>query len=345
MPAVETPPAGKEAPAAAQDFANLYSIGEPDPVHDSAAASTATATPAATAAATPVASDATHPKWLLKQHADLGLPAGALKLTTDDLGELVAQTAARARQEAQAQGRQSAVQGDAANAASAANPGAASASQPTVTPEPAFDWGEIDDEDDDGRPIKRKVDEKELHPSITRVLKDQAKRIAELEGVIRQGQQAQARAQEQSFEQKLDAAFGRHPGLFGQGSAAAVKDTPAFKRRKAVFMEIRALTPEQRAGMTIEQAVDQFAAELFGAQAPAPQQGQQAQHGQGTQQARGAADEWNAGAVSRPTPRRNNDDAPSRAKAVDAARQYFNEHASDGGAPAASDATLGEFLD
>lgn len=322
----------------AELFAQSYSIGDLDTAADVVAAqpgpAAAAPEPAVASDATPKATDAPpatgkHPKWLADQVADLGLHESVLALDTESLGTLVADQNRKLRAEYAEQRR--------AAAHDQATPAQPVQSKPTVTETPSLDWGEVEDQDEDGRTIKRKVREDELHPSIVHVMKAQAEQIRRLEAVIAQGVQTATQTREQTFHNQLDTSFSRHPNVFGSGSAADVRGKPEFRRRKAVLEELRQMPEEARAGKSLDQLIDLVAADLFGpmqTSAPAADGGAQKE----------AVAKWNSGAVARPTQRANSDKAPGRARAVDAVRQFLKETAADAENPLASDVTLDEFL-
>ena len=100
------------------------------------------------------------------------------------------------------------------------------AAQKTASAEDELDLGEMDDEDEYGKPTRRKVTEKDISPAVLRVLKAQQKEIVENKK-FRQAQEAKeaARATEK-INAALDNGFARlgdaYKEIFGEGEGTAL---------------------------------------------------------------------------------------------------------------------------
>ncbi len=294
--------------------------------------------PVASAATVPPPAPPKHPRYLLAQATELGLPEAVVAgVSTEVLGELVARETKLVMQERRGQSVAAARQGD-----SPAVPVAAAATPAAPVPPPAFDWGEMDDEVD-GRVVRRKVTDDDLHPAIAGVIKRQDARIKDLEAAIASaGQQVRAN-EERTIEARLDAAFSAMPRAFGEGPAAAVKGTPAFQRRKAVWAAMQEMPPEVKATMTLEAALAKCAEDLFGVKvataatppkpSPKPKPVPAA-----------VVDEWNDGSLARPTNRTAPAQANGRAKAVASLSEYLGGISTGEAADGGPDVTLDEFL-
>jgi len=263
-----------------------------------------------------------HPQHLLRHAEALGFhPALVEALPTEQLTQVVMDALAAQRREAASQQLAAQVQRP-----------AEAASAPTLGPPQGqrslaeeFDWGEYEDDDGSGRKVTKKVDPEDLHPALVGVLKRQQQQLAELRRQLAEQSQQQQQARERTTAQRFDAAFARFPKLFGAGSAEDVKGTPEFARRSAVYAQVMAIPPAQRAGLTIEQAVEQVAKTLFG-----------------PLDAGARVEGWNAGAVAVPT-KRGADPAPGRSKAIQSVEEYMREQRSQGGSLFA-ETTEDEFL-
>ena len=192
---------------------------------------------------------------------------------------------------------------------------------PQPEPEPEFDWGEIEE---DGR--KRKVTDEDIHEPIVKAFKKQQKEIAALKRALEERDSRAQAAVEQTFEQRLDAAFSANEKLFGKGRGEDLKKAgaPAFFRRKAVFEAIQAIPVAERAKMTIEQAIAQVSEDLFGPQVAAAATQTQ------TKPKAPAVTDWNNGAVATPTQRKGPpDNKPGRSKAVESVTEMLREAQTD----------------
>lgn len=286
----------------------------------------AAATVPPTAAAGP-AKATTHPKYLVSQATDFGIPESVIAAVSPDvLGDLVYRETKKAMAEARTQSVAAARQGD-----------AVSPPPPPPAP-PPFDWGEIEEDGEDGAKIRRKVAEDELHPAIVNHIKKLTDKIAKLEaGWEAAGQEVKAQT-ERTVEQRLDAAFSTMERAFGKGAAADVKGTPAFARRKAVWMAMQEMDPEEKKGMTLEAALAKCAKDLFGV-TPAAAAGPK----KPKPPAQAVIDDWNEGVVNKPT---NRVAAPQKngvAKARSSVADYLDE-IKNSDAEGEGDVTLEEFL-
>ena len=250
--------------------------------------------------------------WLVQKAEGLGLPSALIAGASDEV---------LSRAVIEQMGRLSAERSAPRVVETVSNP--VQISQ-TPAEESAFDWGEMDDRDDAGRPVKRKVSRDDLHPAIANVIERQDKQIRELKKALEGMTRGQQESAEQSFVQRLDAAFSKSPELFGAGSGESLKGTAEFARRQVVYQQIMAMPPESRRGMTVEQAVDAVAKTLFGKGAAKP--------------IRPSAEEWNEGAVAVPTQRKGGGEPEGRDRAISSVSEYLRE---TGGAPGTS---LDEFL-
>ncbi len=292
---------------------------------------------AAAAAPAPAVVGPKHPKYLTTQATALGVPDSVIAaVSTDVLGDIVAQQTTLVLSERRTQGIAALRQGD--TPPTNLVPGQAAAA---AAPAPAaFDWGEVDDEID-GQRVRRKIAEDEIHPAIANVIKKQDERIKQLEGAIREaGQQAQAQ-QERSLEQRLDAAFSTMPRAFGTGPAAAVKGTPEFARRKAVWAMMNEMPAEVRQTMTLEAALAQCAEQIFGIKPGAAAAATPAKPK--APPAAVVVADWNDGAVARPTNRTPSPLPNGRAKAAASVADYLSDMKNGEGATD-GDTTIDEFL-
>lgn len=280
-------------------------------IHDEIveAATTAATQPKPSLPTTPPAPPAPpppkHSPWLLKKAEQFGIhPVVVDKLSSEELNQVVLEHVAM-QLENQRHFTQSQVLDTTNRPPQAIQPTATQVpGQPTaVATEPTLDWGTIEDEDPrTGQKVVRPVEESEIYKPIAKLFKEQQKRIAALEEEIRQSRVQTQAAVERTVEQKFEDAFAKFPQLFGQGTGASLKGTPEFERRRVVYQYANSIPAEQRANMTIEQAVDQVTKLLFAVeaasngQAPSPQQ--VPQNGK-----KSPIDAWNSGVLASPTKR------------------------------------------
>lgn len=151
-----------------------------------------------------------------------------------------------------------------------ATPAAGSRAGADHADDAAIDWGE---EERDGQKVK--VTDDDIHPSLVKVIKDQARRIRELEALSETVKtlagREQARAA-QTAAQQIDGAFAAlgedfHP-LFGAGgvhSGEVKADSMEYFRRKAVLDSFAKVPPGPG---SVEENIQKRARELFGAGLP-----------------------------------------------------------------------------
>lgn len=106
---------------------------------------------------------------------------------------------------------------------------------PAAPPEDAIEWGE---HKDDVTGEVRKYADADIHPSIVKVLKEQARQIRELKQHLGQINQRDEQREVESSAGAIDKFFNDLASpLFGQGSWQEMADTAEYDRRKAVVLK------------------------------------------------------------------------------------------------------------
>lgn len=128
--------------------------------------------------------------------------------------------------------------------------------------EEAIEWGKGVDED--GKP-KAYTDE-DIHPAILPVIKAQAKKIRELESLLKGQTQTTEQQRMRAFEEAFDKSASRFKKTLGEGTLADLEDTPFAKKRSAIFKETLAIiqaNPKTKLDKAVELAVrDVYGVEL-----------------------------------------------------------------------------------
>jgi hypothetical protein len=193
--------------------------------------------------------------------------------------------------------------------------------------EVAIDWGTFEIEVD-GEKIK--VTEDKINPAIVKVVKDLKKEIRDLKTEVAAKESQRAAASEQTLEQQLDTAMDRHEFL-GKGTAATLQGTKYLKRRVSVYMQLKAMSPEDRAATTIRDAVDSIADELYDSK-PGKKKAEEAEEAEPAKKkpaAKTAAEKFKDGRTATPTGRKGPEAKKSRAKAEQTVQEFLDGLADD----------------
>lgn len=284
-----------------------------------------------------------HPAWLTRQAADLGVhPLVAERLDTASLTQVVMEELSRQRAEFAERSRAATIQQPPAAPQQAPAPGQPAAVAQPQQP-PPFDWGTFDETDHEGRVIGKKTyTEADIDPAVAHHIRTLTQEVAGLKQFINtMGQQAQT-SREAQVQAEFDRAFDRFPSIFGQGTAQTLKGKPEFERRRVIYGAVKgmysAMPPAARDAMTIEAAVAAMTQNMFGAAAAATPTPAPAVPGVPTPQ------QFQQGAVAQPTQRRDSGKPLGRDRAVDEARQWWQDQQAAGGLPADGGTSIDEFL-
>lgn len=143
---------------------------------------------------------------------------------------------------------------------------------PPPPPEPSV-WGDEEDEweEEEGRTVKRKAKDEDFHPALARVIKRQAKELAELKkqfGVVNEEVQTRSRTE---MAEAIDGGFedlgDEYAGIFGTGTYETLEaGSDEAERRQLVWQRVRdSLAGKPRpTAKRIRQLVAQEAKKLFG---------------------------------------------------------------------------------
>lgn len=194
--------------------------------------------------------------------------------------------------------------------------------RPTAPPADEIDWGEGVE---DGKAVR--YTDADIHPAILKVIKDQARRIAQLEGVSGQLVNVEVSRQQRTIDDLLDDAFEALPAglqaIFGKGSINDLeKGGKEQKRRLALLVSAGIDTTKPPRIKELVRRLSEAAADLYpqaatadppapagsygpGSAAPAPAAKPTPPKDPSTGKFLPTADEWASAGSLTPTPRRH----------------------------------------
>lgn len=303
------------ADAKAVPQVDIFDVGE----LDEPAAPVATPA-AATAPTTPAAEEKkpepiTHPAYLRQMAEEYGYTAE--ELAAKPTAELEREVAAIHRREQQ---RQAAIQHAAQTPAS---------QQPTTPAAPASQARPGDDEidwgvDEAGRPYTAD----DFSPGIVRQIREQHKKIKDLEARIGGVQQTAAQKAGEDFERQLDAEFEKHQDVYGKGRTRdLLPSSPEFQRRLATYQHLQGLGA-RKALTKLDQDVGNFRAAMFGAVKTAAAAAAPAGNGRPT------AEQWGQGGLVKPTARNSVPEPKGKERAAKVVAKKLAELGDEPGASA-----------
>jgi len=169
------------------------------------------------------------------------------------------------------------------------------------------------------------IDEEKYDPDLLGVIKAQAKELKALKALVGQihgDLQAGAR---RTATQQCDAAFARHPELFGTATFEEIDKTSAeFVRRNAAIDLVRKMNGPG----TLAQKVDRAVEILFGARAGgdhAPARAPAQAPTSASEEQRRRESEWNGAGLARPTYRRADPEPKGDRRAMKAVARKLSE--------------------
>ncbi len=323
-------PVAPATPTPAQQLIDEYEIEQESPEEAAFVAS-----PEPAVITPPPAPSPSHPRYLIAQALDLGVPQADIdRASTDDLGAFVADQNRRILQSVREQQRsqaQEAARGQGATTSppSASIPvGGASATAGATTTEEEFSLG---------------PNEQDFAPEIVGALKrvwgvvsEVKKQLAEARAKLDGYEQVEQRRQTETLTERADRAFSRHKTILGEKRRDELDAaSPEYQRRLAILT----LVSRDNSSKTLEQKIDGAVALLFGAGAsgqvvtgdiapPRPTASNaRPKRPDGTFMSNDEilAERWRAGALERPTQRAGAPEPNGQAKAEKAVASKLRE--------------------
>jgi hypothetical protein len=157
------------------------------------------------------------------------------------------------------------------------------------------------------------LDPEQFTPEVIGAFKSLKKQNLDLQRrleALEHGQQAQA---QQTFEVRADRVFAKFPNIFGEGRGFELQGTPEYARRVAVIEQVQRMQKEPG---SLEQKLSRAALILYPQLTERKPEPKRPGH---------SVDEWNDGALAKPT-NRNTSEPPSEAKARKSVAKWFAEN-------------------
>lgn len=248
----------------------------------------------------------THPNYLVRQAAELGISDEEMQTTPSDmLGDLVYHLGRQALKLTRDHSVQSTLQ--------SATERQQTPGVPPGTPGPPAE------------PELLALGE-EYDPKIRQLadlVRSQGETIRQLQGRLDEVHGVQQAAIHRSVTERVDGFFTQHTAVYGEGNFEQAKkkygeNSPQMKRRNAAADLVRSLGKEPG---TLEEKLAKAHAELFSFQEqPPPATPESQRNGLPTRE-----QQWNGGALARPTQRGSTHEPPGERKAVQTAARLMRE--------------------